>query len=99
MAKPGRSSCWMPADACQSNARTPQPSNRLGSHLVIEPSVPNARLESPPHSPLASTLDRLQSGTKLPLASDQVRFAAVTIAFTGLRGRAIDVPTACTYRP
>src|SRR5205814_2190541 len=91
--------CWMPADACQSNARTPQPCNRSGSHLVIEPSVPNARFESAPHSPLAPALVRLQSGTKFPLASDHVRFALVTSAFAGLRDRATEVPTDCTYRP
>src|SRR3989442_13194363 len=89
----------MPADACQLNPRTPQPCNRSGSHLVIEPTVPSARFDSAPHSPLASTLDRLQSGAKLPLASDHVRFAVVTIALTGLSARATDVPTDCTYRP
>src|SRR5262245_8129749 len=62
-ATPGRGSCWLPADVCQSNGRTPQPFNRSGSHLVIEPSVPNARFENAPHSPLASLLEKLQSGT------------------------------------
>ena len=45
---------------------------------------PKLVAESAPHSSLSAGFDRLQSGTKLPLLSVQVRIAAFTEVFTGL---------------
>src|SRR5580704_16688504 len=68
---------------------------------------PKFRLEIGPHSPLASGLRRLQSGTKFPLRgsptgkklSFQTRLTWFTDAFTGLASEAIPVVRDSTYRP
>src|SRR5258705_2542610 len=61
--------------------------------------LPNAGFAIAPHSPLASGLTRLQSGTKLRFASAHERVVLVTSVLSGLGSAASGEPAAsfCRY--
>src|SRR5438128_827297 len=61
--------------------------------------LPKLALDNAPHSPLAATLERSQSGMKFPFVSVHLRLALLTAETIGLIKSLYPVVTACTYRP
>src|SRR6185436_10898384 len=63
---PGRSSCWIVADACMLYAWPLNPETASSAFFDGTTFLPKVRSDHGPHSPLATGLSRSQSGTKLP---------------------------------